>query len=139
MKRMNATVARVRNSAGVFEPMPALQGISPYEIAVANGFEGSEEDWVESMLGDGWIGATQSLQNGLDAVNAEVDAIQESLLGIDMDAMSKSGGAFTGSAVGMTNPDDSVEQLRNIVVVPADTDLNTLNVSAGTIVMMKKK
>ena len=29
-----------------------IKGKSAYEIAVANGFQGSEQDWVESLKGD---------------------------------------------------------------------------------------
>ena len=29
----------------------ALQGKSAYEIAVANGFQGSEEEWLKSLVG----------------------------------------------------------------------------------------
>ena len=36
----------VLNNAG------ALQGKSAYEIAVANGFKGSEVEWLESLVGD---------------------------------------------------------------------------------------
>ena len=138
MKRMNATIVRVRNSAGEFEGLPALQGISPYELAVENGFEGSEAEWVESMLGSGWIGVTQELQNGLDATNTTVAEMQETLATIEADAMPKAGGVFLGTTSAVINPDNSVEQLRNFVVVEAGTDLSTLSVSTGTIVMVKK-
>ena len=52
-------------------------------------------------------------------------------------AMPKAGGTFTGAAVGMTSP-DAAAQFRNVVVVDAGTDLASLSVPAGTIIMMRK-
>lgn len=51
--------------------------------------------------------------------------------------MPKSGGAFTG-AVTAASTTDTAAQIRNIVVVDAGTDLASLSVPAGTIIMEKK-
>lgn len=61
MKVFNASIASIRNSEGVFEPMAALRGLSSYELAVKNGFEGTEAEWMEMMLTDGWVGTCQNL------------------------------------------------------------------------------
>ncbi|MBQ9959983.1 MAG: hypothetical protein IJP01_06465 [Oscillospiraceae bacterium] len=53
-------------------------------------------------------------------------------------AMLKNGGSFTGVAKAMANPTDAEPQLRNVVVVDAGTDISTLSVTAGTIVMVRK-
>ena len=53
-------------------------------------------------------------------------------------AMLKSGGSFTGAVQGMTAPVDANPQLRNMVVVPAGTDPDTLAVPAGTIICVLK-
>ena len=48
------------------------------------------------------------------------------------------GGELTGSLVGMTSPDNAIPQVRNIIVVNAGTNLSTLNVPIGTIIMERK-
>ena len=52
--------------------------------------------------------------------------------------MPKAGGTFTGNAIAATTTDEATAMLRNIVVVEAGTDLATLSVPAGTIIMQKK-
>lgn len=53
-------------------------------------------------------------------------------------AVTANGGELTGSLVGMTSPDNAIPQVRNIIVVDAGTDLSTLDVPVGTIVMERK-
>lgn len=44
---------------------PGKNGASAYEIAVKNGFEGSEEEWLESLKGkDGYNGDTPNISIG---------------------------------------------------------------------------
>lgn len=62
MRKINSAIARVRNSAGEFEALPALRGLDSYHLAVQNGFDGTEEEWMNSIIGDGWIGAFQELE-----------------------------------------------------------------------------
>lgn len=40
-----------RNKKGKFVEVPAICGRSAYKIAVANGFEGTEKEWLESLKG----------------------------------------------------------------------------------------
>ena len=42
-------VLYIRNDDGTFVEVPALQGRSAYAIAVANGFDGTEEEWLKSL------------------------------------------------------------------------------------------
>lgn len=70
MRRFNSSIVRIRNTNGEFEPLSALRGYSSYELAVKNGFVGSEAEWMESIIGDGWIGAFQELE-------AKVTALEE--------------------------------------------------------------
>ena len=50
----------IKNSEGIWEEIgstssgdqPGRPGKSAYEIAVENGFQGSEEEWLESLVGD---------------------------------------------------------------------------------------
>ncbi len=51
--------------------------------------------------------------------------------------MPKSGGAFTGDVMAAPTT-GTAAVVRNIVVVPAGTDVGSLSLSAGTIVMVRK-
>lgn len=62
MRRINSSIIRIKNSSGGYEALNALRGYSSYELAVRCGFEGSEEEWMNSIIGDGWVGAFQSLE-----------------------------------------------------------------------------
>lgn len=61
MRRFNSSVIRLKNGAGEYEGMVALRGYNSYELAKQMGFEGTEEEWMESLIGDGWIGAFQTI------------------------------------------------------------------------------
>ena len=50
---------KVRDKDGNIIDIPALNGESAYNIAVKNGFVGTEAEWVESLKGEkGEIGKT---------------------------------------------------------------------------------
>jgi hypothetical protein len=55
MRQFSTIVAKIKNSEGEFESIPALRGMSSYEVAREAGFTGTEEDWLEGMFDDGWI------------------------------------------------------------------------------------
>lgn len=76
-KKLNTSIAKIKNSSGEFEPMAALVGQSPYELAVEAGFEGTEQDWLEMMIGNGWIGAFQDLQKADEAMQKVIDKLPE--------------------------------------------------------------
>ena len=42
-------ILRVRDDEGNIFDIPAIRGLSNYEIAVKNGFEGTEKEWLESI------------------------------------------------------------------------------------------
>lgn len=48
------------------------------------------------------------------------------------------GGTFTGTAIGVSSPAETVPQLRNTVIYPSGTDLAAITVPAGTIVNILK-
>lgn len=62
-KTFNHATVKVKNASGVYEDLPAFRGMSSYELAVQNGFEGTEAEWMKLMIGDGWIGSVQDLDN----------------------------------------------------------------------------
>ena len=60
-RKFNHAILRVKNSEGKFDALSALRGQNSYELAVKAGFQGTEEEWMESLIGDGWIGAFQDV------------------------------------------------------------------------------
>ena len=46
---------RVRDKNGNYIDIPALQGESAYDIAVRNGFVGTESEWLESLKGQDYV------------------------------------------------------------------------------------
>lgn len=60
---LNYTTAKVRNADGEYENMPSLKGESVYDMAVRLGYVGSEEQFVEDLLSDGWVNSYQKLDN----------------------------------------------------------------------------
>ena len=63
MRYFSSVTAMIKNKDGEFEPVPALRGVTSYELAKKYGYEGTEEEWVASVLGDGWMARC----DGLDA------------------------------------------------------------------------
>ena len=49
------SLIRVRDKEGNYIDIPALQGESAYDIAVRNGFVGTEQEWLESIGGSNKI------------------------------------------------------------------------------------
>lgn len=56
----------------------------------------------------------------------------------NLGAMQQAGGTFTGNVTAAANTEANAIIVRNIVVIDTDADLDTLNVPAGTIVMVRK-
>jgi len=77
MREFNTAVVRVKDDSGGYKSLSALRGESSYAIAVQNGFEGTEEEWMESIIGDGWIGAFQDLEVQVNNAQAAADKAQE--------------------------------------------------------------
>lgn len=61
-RTFNHAILRIKNAAGNYDALSALRGQNSYELAVKLGFTGSEEEWMESIIGDGWVGAFQELE-----------------------------------------------------------------------------
>lgn len=47
----NPVILRVRDEQGNIYDIPAIIGSSAYEIAVRDGFEGTEREWLDSLIG----------------------------------------------------------------------------------------
>lgn len=80
MRRFNSSAVKVKNASGEFEGLPALRGQSAYEIAVQNGYKGSEAEWIESTLGDGWVTAFQELESKHNTLAASVATMAPKVL-----------------------------------------------------------
>lgn len=61
-KRFNHAIVRIKNSEGKYESLPALRGQDPYELAVEAGFTGTKEEWMQTVIGNGWVEAVSSLE-----------------------------------------------------------------------------
>lgn len=79
MRRFNSSVIRLKNGAGEYEGMVALRGYNSYELAKQMGFEGTEEEWMESLIGDGWIGAFQTIDYTVQTLVQDMSNVQDRL------------------------------------------------------------
>lgn len=77
MKEFSSVTAMIKNADGEYEGIPALRGVDSYELAVKNGYKGTEEEWLESIIGDGWIGAYQELDAKTDEIIDEVNDFKQ--------------------------------------------------------------
>lgn len=48
-----ASILKIKDQNGNIIDIPAIKGASAYDVAVDNGFEGTEEEWLESLKGEG--------------------------------------------------------------------------------------
>jgi hypothetical protein len=46
---MKIPVLKVRDNIGNSRIIPAIRGMSAYQVAVANGFKGTEKEWLASL------------------------------------------------------------------------------------------
>lgn len=86
-RTFNHSIIRIKNSEGKFDALSALRGENSYELAVKYGFQGTEDEWMESIMGDGWMGAYYELQDSFTKLDAEFDAldavVKETVEGLD--------------------------------------------------------
>lgn len=75
-KRFNHSIIRIKNSEGKYDSLTALRGQNSYELAVKAGFTGTEEEWMNSIIGDGWIGAFQTLETEQTTIKNEQTTIK---------------------------------------------------------------
>lgn len=70
---LNYNVAMIKNLEGKWEGVPALKGESVYDIAVRHGYEGTEAEWIQDLISDGWVNAALQLSNRIDETNTRLD------------------------------------------------------------------
>lgn len=122
------SVLKVKDKNGKIVDIPAIKGASAYEIAVKNGFKGTEEEWLESLKGGG----------GSTAVNPKIIAAQTVVTLLEGSATAQ-GGTITVSmeSVSVANSPDSYFQLMiEALIVAPDFGGNVLVYTppeAGTI------
>lgn len=95
MKQFSSVVAKIKNSDGKYESIPALRGMSSYEVAKEAGFSGTEQEWLEFMFDDGWVAKFQELETNkanktdLDKYHTKDETLSNNakdLLGLEHDA-----------------------------------------------------
>ena len=70
---------RVRDKDGNYIDIPALNGESAYNIAVKNGFVGTEQEWLNSLKGDSPV---KGIDYWTDSDIAEIKAyVDDAILG----------------------------------------------------------
>lgn len=57
-------ILKIRDKNGNIVNVPAIKGQSAYEIARDNGFEGNEQEWIDSLKGNQGKSAYQYAQDG---------------------------------------------------------------------------
>ena len=62
MKKLNSAIMKIKGADGEYISLQALRGATSYEVAVQNGYKGSEDEWVSMMVDDGWITKYQELE-----------------------------------------------------------------------------
>lgn len=62
MKQLNTSIIRVKDTDNEYKTLLALRGATSYEVAVQNGFKGTESEWVAMMVDDGWVTKYQELE-----------------------------------------------------------------------------
>lgn len=76
------SVAKIKNAKGEYESIPALRDRSGYEAAKANGYTGTEEEWINDIFSNGWVGAVQELNNN-KASNADLNEVKDDIKDIN--------------------------------------------------------
>lgn len=102
-----ASILRVKDQNGNEVDIPAIKGASAYEIAVKNGFKGTEEEWLESLKG----GGSSEPKPVLPPIEAVVDF---GVTNIHLD--------FGGLTIETTLPDNAIVKKVKIPDVVNETD-----------------
>lgn len=64
---MSTPIISFKDTQGVWHDVPALRGLSAYQLAVKNGYTGTEEQWIASIEGvEGKSAYQVAVANGFD-------------------------------------------------------------------------
>jgi hypothetical protein len=74
-RKFNHAILRIKNADGKYDALSALRGQNSYELAVKAGFQGTEEEWMDSIIGDGWIGAFQEVDTRVAALEGSTKLV----------------------------------------------------------------
>ena len=112
-----------------------ISDFSSFSISGVNWSTPAEPDNspIVVAMEDGSISKGSSTCNDISSAHATATAA----VTIANAAMPKSSGGFTGAVTAAESSDCTLAQLRNIIVADAGTDVATLAVPAGTIVMVR--
>ena len=82
MKIFKHAVAKVRNSKGEFEGMPALTGENIYQMAVRNGYIGTEDEYLAEIISDGWVTGLAEVKNDLSELTTSHDNLANEVVAV---------------------------------------------------------
>lgn len=116
MKIFKHTVARIRNSKGEFEGIPALTGENIYEMAVRNGYLGSEEEYLAEIISDGWVTGIAKLQTDVEAVEDDVASLETKVENLETDKVTATTYTATLTADGWTYNSDTDSAKQSITI-----------------------
>ena len=63
MRHFNYNVVKIKDKDGNWIGIPALQGYNLYETAVKYGYQGTEDEWFNMLITDGWISVYQDFHS----------------------------------------------------------------------------
>ena len=105
----NPVILRVRDDNGVVYDIPALIGPSAFDIAKRNGFEGTEREWLDSLIG-GIVDEEMSDESENPVKNFVIKEYIDSLT-IDIDEILGDIDSILGGS------DDNIDSIKNDIYV----------------------
>jgi hypothetical protein len=112
MSEIKGTVATKGTLKGTLQGLYAKDGLSAYEVALENGFEGSETEWLESLKGEQGEQGIQGIQGERGIKGDKGDKGDKGEQGIQGDKGDKGDRGDSGVYVGSGDmPDDCNVQI----------------------------
>lgn len=105
-------ILKIRDKNGNIVNVPALRGQSAYEIARDNGFEGTEQEWLDSLEGKDYIFTEADKAEIRDSLSAEINELSKQIQQVaaftptSNTSTKKSRYDFTRTAGGITYTDE---------------------------------
>ena len=129
---MGTPLLRFKDELGVWYDVPAIRGYSAYQLAVKNGYTGTEKEWIDSITGvegksayqvavaNGYSGTEEEWLNSLkaaglnDIVKTYIDD-RTTPVSVDLTILSTTWGDT------VTIADEHITATKNVVMIPGST------------------
>jgi hypothetical protein len=72
-------ILTLRSKDGSITTPSGIKGFNPYEVAVLNGFKGTESEWLASLIGNGYVDNIMSDTSDNFVSNKTIKAYADSL------------------------------------------------------------